>query len=343
MPNPLVPTTRHEIIVEALMAPTIGTMSRGEAEKIATAFLGAVPIGSLSENDVERIADERIARTPAPVAPKPSRWPAMAGVVGLLLGFAGGAYSAFVIVPDITALETANADAVTPDVVDLLIDDKLVSISKRLDTIESAGYVTTVPAIPEGTAFAADRLSRIDDDGDGIFGSEDECPNIAGVVIGNNEEGTGCPLSRTTDSDGDGIRDLFDHCVTAEADKAKVEDAGLDEYSWVYASDITAAVGNGCVDTDQDGLADIRDICQGTTANATVDSFGCAGTQIAEVQKTCTGTANIVADKGDGGAELGSGQMDFTGCKAGDKSNVVVHATYDDKDAISDLKLIASN
>ena len=68
-----------------------------------------------------------------------------------------------------------------------------------------------------------------DTDGDGIYDSEDACPEVAGLPQFN-----GCP-----DTDGDGIEDSKDDCPTV---------AG------------TAAF-NGCPDTDGDGIPDPKDAC----------------------------------------------------------------------------------
>ena len=68
-----------------------------------------------------------------------------------------------------------------------------------------------------------------DRDGDKIIDSEDQCPDIAGLLAFN-----GCP-----DSDGDGISDQTDACPDL---------AGTKEF-------------RGCPDTDGDGFSDIDDDC----------------------------------------------------------------------------------
>ena len=72
-----------------------------------------------------------------------------------------------------------------------------------------------------------------DNDGDGVVGSEDDCPNASGLV-----KYHGCPVP---DSDNDGINDENDKCPTAE---------GAIKYK-------------GCPipDTDKDGINDEADKC----------------------------------------------------------------------------------
>ncbi len=92
-----------------------------------------------------------------------------------------------------------------------------------------------LPNLGAGTQWVA--RADADSDGDGMPGSADDCPYIAGGPAA-----TGCPLISATDRDGDGIPDSADRCE---------EQAG-------------AALAEGCAllaDADGDGLPDHIDIC----------------------------------------------------------------------------------
>lgn len=82
-----------------------------------------------------------------------------------------------------------------------------------------------------------------DSDGDGVFDSRDDCPNMAGP-----RALRGCP-----DTDGDGIADKDDKCIDV---------AGVDKYG-------------GCPvpDTDGDGINDEEDGC--INEKGTVENKGC--------------------------------------------------------------------
>ena len=88
-----------------------------------------------------------------------------------------------------------------------------------------------------------------DNDGDGVVGSEDDCPNASGLV-----KYHGCPVP---DSDNDGINDENDKCPTAE---------GAIKYK-------------GCPipDTDKDGVNDEQDKCPSTPG--IMGNNGCADVQ----------------------------------------------------------------
>ena len=117
-----------------------------------------------------------------------------------------------------------------------------------------------------------------DNDGDGVVGSEDDCPNASGLV-----KYHGCPVP---DTDSDGINDENDKCPTAEgaikykgcpipdADKDGINDEadkcpngeGLSRYE-------------GCPipDTDKDGVNDEQDKCPSTPG--IMGNNGCADLQ----------------------------------------------------------------
>ncbi len=110
----------------------------------------------------------------------------------------------------------------------------------------------------------------VDSDGDGVADDEDDCPEIAGILLNN-----GCP--KVIDTDGDGIADKDDLCpeyagterlkgCPGDKDKDGVHN-GIDK----CPDSVGAVDKNGCaVDTDGDGVADIKDKCpkvKGIVAN----------------------------------------------------------------------------
>ncbi len=111
------------------------------------------------------------------------------------------------------------------------------------------------------------KFGGTDSDGDGIFDSDDACPQVAGIAKFN-----GCP-----DTDGDGIVDSKDACP---------EVAGLTQL-------------NGCPDTDGDGIADKNDACpkvKGSKANK-----GCPDTDgdgIIDKDDKCPKEAGSKANQG---------------------------------------------
>lgn len=115
-----------------------------------------------------------------------------------------------------------------------------------------------LPSVEPEIAIAAEMPDR---DGDGIVDSEDNCPDLVGI-IGNN----GCPA----DPDGDGIYGNSDKCPNyagtkdnfgcpADADGDGVHD-GIDK----CPNKIGPISSNGCpvlADSDKDGVPDDADKC----------------------------------------------------------------------------------
>ena len=103
----------------------------------------------------------------------------------------------------------------------------------------------------------------IDTDKDGILDSEDECPEVFGLIQFN-----GCP-----DSDGDGVRESMDECPLVygpaelngcpDKDNDGVADKN-DECPNVKGSKNT----RGCPDRDRDGIPDKFDVCPDTPGSA---------------------------------------------------------------------------
>jgi len=119
----------------------------------------------------------------------------------------------------------------------------------------------------------------IDSDMDGVYDSEDLCPNEKG-----SKENNGCPL--LTDTDGDGIVDNEDKCpeiAGAAASKGCPKDSDGDG---VYDKDdkcpkIKFASATGCPpDTDGDGIFDRDDKCP--KVKGTVENRGCPFTEAEE-------------------------------------------------------------
>lgn len=94
-----------------------------------------------------------------------------------------------------------------------------------------------------------------DTDGDGVADGQDQCPNEAEDLDGN-EDANGCPEEELPkDSDGDGMTDDTDQCPSEAEDVDQFEDE------------------NGCpdADNDADGIADAADQCRGEAED--VDGF----------------------------------------------------------------------
>ncbi len=100
------------------------------------------------------------------------------------------------------------------------------------------------PEGDKGLAILRNWLAGLDDaDGDGIFDSDDNCPNDVNLD--------------QSDSDGDGVGDACDDCPdTASGDSVD---------------------GDGCStdDDDNDGVLNDADNCSDTPAGVAVDASGC--------------------------------------------------------------------
>lgn len=119
----------------------------------------------------------------------------------------------------------------------------------------------------------------LDDDGDGVQNSDDQCP---ATPLGVSVDGVGCRV----DSDGDGVFNEDDQCantpagVRVDASGCRVDSDGdgvFDEDDACPNTPSGAQVdGNGCpVDNDNDGVEDYRDDCLNTPAGERVDANGC--------------------------------------------------------------------
>ena len=117
-----------------------------------------------------------------------------------------------------------------------------------------------------------------DNDGDGVVGSEDDCPNASGLV-----KYHGCPVP---DSDNDGINDENDKCPTAEgAIKYKgcpipdTDKDGINDEAdkCPTAKGLSSYEGCPIPDTDKDGVNDEQDKCPSTPG--ILGNNGCADLQ----------------------------------------------------------------
>jgi outer membrane protein OmpA-like peptidoglycan-associated protein len=117
-----------------------------------------------------------------------------------------------------------------------------------------------------------------DNDGDGVVGSEDDCPNASGLV-----KYHGCPVP---DSDNDGINDENDKCPTAEgAIKYKgcpipdTDKDGINDEAdkCPTAKGLSSYEGCPIPDTDKDGVNDEQDKCPSTPG--IMGNNGCADLQ----------------------------------------------------------------
>jgi len=117
-----------------------------------------------------------------------------------------------------------------------------------------------------------------DNDGDGVVGSEDDCPNASGLV-----KYHGCPVP---DSDNDGINDENDKCPTAEgAIKYKgfpipdTDKDGINDEAdkCPTAKGLSSYEGCPIPDTDKDGVNDEQDKCPSTPG--IMGNNGCADVQ----------------------------------------------------------------
>ena len=118
-----------------------------------------------------------------------------------------------------------------------------------------------------------------DEDGDGVFDSNDMCPNTPkGVKV----DQFGCPV----DSDNDGVPDYKDKCENTPAGvKVDANGCALDSDGDGVPDDIDKCSDTpakvqvdekGCpLDSDNDGVPDYLDRCPGTPAYVKVDQFGC--------------------------------------------------------------------
>jgi outer membrane protein OmpA-like peptidoglycan-associated protein len=117
-----------------------------------------------------------------------------------------------------------------------------------------------------------------DDDGDGVVGSDDDCPNVSGLV-----KYHGCPVP---DTDNDGINDENDKCPNAEGlvkyKGCPIPDSdkdGINDEADKCPNDKGLTRYEGCPipDSDKDGINDEEDRCPNTPG--IMGNHGCADLQ----------------------------------------------------------------
>ncbi len=125
----------------------------------------------------------------------------------------------------------------------------------------------------------AEAVLPADTDGDGVYDSQDQCPNTPRDI---KVDSRGCPL----DSDGDGVYDYMDQCPHTPAG-ISVDKTGCPmdtDGDGVYDSQDqcpdtpkgTEVNSDGCpLDSDGDGVYDYMDQCPHTPAGISVDKTGC--------------------------------------------------------------------
>ena len=131
-----------------------------------------------------------------------------------------------------------------------------------------------------------------DSDGDGVKDNKDQC---SGTKKGIAVDDKGCPL----DTDKDGVPDSFDKCPNTP-DSVQVNNEGCAEKDTVIVTEAYTAAAEASapndsafradslnaaerarqdslarVDTDKDGIPDLKDKCPNTIEGISVDSLGC--------------------------------------------------------------------
>ncbi|WP_298768331.1 OmpA family protein [uncultured Fibrobacter sp.] len=164
--------------------------------------------------------------------------------------------------------------------------------------------------------FGADMFR--DSDGDGVNNNKDKCAHTRkGIAVDEN----GCPL----DSDKDGVVDSYDKCPNTP-DSVKVNTDGCADKDSAFVTDANAArtASDSAfradslkaaerarqdsldrVDTDKDGISDLKDKCPNTREGIVVDSVGCMldfdKDGVADSQDKCPNTKSGIS-------------VDSTGC-----------------------------
>jgi len=126
------------------------------------------------------------------------------------------------------------------------------------------GFTAMLGAIEGGASGPTDA------DGDGVYDSDDRCPNTpAGTAV----DSDGCALAGPGDADGDGVNDDADRCPTTPAG--------------------VAVDSRGCaLDSDADGVPDYQDKCPDSERGSKVDADGC----YVELEKEVTIDLNLEFD-----------------------------------------------
>ncbi len=142
-----------------------------------------------------------------------------------------------------------------------------------------------------------DDYDRVDNDQDGVMNGVDLCPGVFGLPAFN-----GCaPFGSLDDSDGDGVKNLWDHCPYSPQMAGMIDsETGCESHNAFNDDDgdgvtndfdqcldtpkfYPVSTDNGChmpeelltLDQDNDGVVDDLDLCPGTPTEEPVDATGC--------------------------------------------------------------------
>ncbi|TNF32345.1 MAG: HYR domain-containing protein [Deltaproteobacteria bacterium] len=190
----------------------------------------------------------------------------------------------------VVQITSTTCTLVEPEGGELPLSEAECPITVGDETIEVTGsidggdlrIVYNVEAVdPSGnlTALSCEVVSTVDDDGDGVISSIDNCPFVANAEqIDSDSDGLGDACDNCTnaanldqvDSDGDGFGDACDNC--ADVSNPGQQDADGDGFG--DACDVCPAVkdplqndkngdgiGDACQDVDEDGVGDDIDNC----------------------------------------------------------------------------------
>lgn len=164
------------------------------------------------------------------------------------------------VVPELSGALTVNDDS-EQHLLEALLAFKFKPREQILVTVGAGTGLAAAVGTPDVRVFAGVSwagVSENDPDGDGVIGSDDECPMVPEDFDAFMDE-DGCPED---DNDQDGILDLYDDCPLSPEDFDGVAD------------------GDGCPedeDRDGDGIPDSMDQCpdQAEVFNAVTDEDGC--------------------------------------------------------------------
>ena len=220
---------------------------------------------------------------------------------------------------------------------------------------ELTAYGTGFGALPNGVTAL---FELVDDDGDGVGNTADQCPN---TPTGELVDAEGCPVSgnainledleqvfenlagQFSDQDDDGVSDADDQCPETAAGETVDElgcsasqidtdgDGVADSDDQCPATPQDEEVGaDGCPvqieeeveDTDVDGVPDELDSCPDTPLDEAVDNEGCSDSQRDNDGDTVFNDADQCPDT------LANAEVDAVGCSADQKDS--------DQDGVND-------
>ncbi len=132
-----------------------------------------------------------------------------------------------------------------------------ISIKVNADD-DKDGFTGSDDACPDEAGVAPDGCPAKDEDKDGFAGADDKCPTEP-ETVNSHEDEDGCP-DELPDTDGDGLRGAADQCPNEPEDMDSFEDT------------------DGCPDNDndKDGVVDASDGCP--TEAGVVENRGCPDT-----------------------------------------------------------------